>query len=224
MSADRLLSIFITGSVLASAVGLVLHHDLRALRAGSRCHSMASVGCYRGDGRMLARSVRATCRAAPNGCMVATVSDDTAGDARELILGALDGEQADLIVWDDETRRWRRSRARAASTSRLELAWQLVSRPVGRLLLMGTDTVTPDYYRFTKWRMVQRLLSAIKDVFATQALLGALGVRADGARGGVGAAGAWVSASCTSSFTSSCRSRTHAIARHCVRLQLSPLP
>ncbi|KAG8470689.1 hypothetical protein KFE25_009110 [Diacronema lutheri] len=123
----------------------------------------------------------------------AEIADPRVGTARELlVLGVLPGEHADRIEWDGDARRWRRARGGAAADSQLGMAWHFVSRPLARLLLMGTDAVTLDYYRFTKWRMAQRLFSAVKDVFATQALLGALGVRADGARGGVAAAGAWI--------------------------------
>lgn len=150
---------------------------------------LVSTSICAGSSRTMARtgSPRTARRAVPMG---QARSAEGAGGPCELVLGALDGERPDRIVWDGE--RWHRARTPVASESRLGSAWQLVSRPAARLLLMGSDTVTSDYYRFSKWRMVQRLLSAVKDVFATQALLGALGVRTDGARSGVAAAGAWI--------------------------------
>jgi hypothetical protein len=144
--------------------------------------------------RMVARrAYQPACRALGCANAASSAPPPSGPPARpQLVLGALGDQSADRIEWDEHKRRWRRMGASAPATTRLRGAWQFIARPAARLLLMGRDTVTPEYYRFTYWRMLQRLLSAIKDVFATQALLGALGVRADGARNGAAAAGAWI--------------------------------
>lgn len=98
---------------------------------------------------------------------------------------------ADTIEWDAARRRWRRTLPQEPTSGLPSSLTRVVLRPLARLFLMRREAVTPDYYTFTFWRMAQRLLSAAKDVFATQALLGALGVRSDGAVGSV-AAGAWI--------------------------------
>ena len=50
--------------------------------------------------------------------------------------------------------------------------------------------LTPDYYKFTSWRVTQRFLSATTSVFGTQSLLLAIGVKST--KIGVAAATTWV--------------------------------
>ncbi|CAN0517451.1 unnamed protein product, partial [Ectocarpus sp. 8 AP-2014] len=52
------------------------------------------------------------------------------------------------------------------------------------------EDVTPDYYHFTFWRMFQRFVAGTINVFGTQALLLALGIKAK--RLGAAAAMSWV--------------------------------
>eukprot|EP01031_Cornospumella_fuschlensis_P034922 gene34922-42291_t len=53
-----------------------------------------------------------------------------------------------------------------------------------------TGDLSPDYYRFSAWRVVQRLIGSTNNVFGTQALLLALGLRKD--KIGLAAASSWV--------------------------------
>ncbi|CAM9553325.1 unnamed protein product [Laminaria digitata] len=52
------------------------------------------------------------------------------------------------------------------------------------------EDVTPDYYHFTLWRMFQRFVAGTVNVFGTQALLLALGIKSR--RLGAAAAMSWV--------------------------------
>uniref|UniRef100_A0A0G4G9L5 Protein root UVB sensitive/RUS domain-containing protein n=1 Tax=Chromera velia CCMP2878 TaxID=1169474 RepID=A0A0G4G9L5_9ALVE len=75
----------------------------------------------------------------------------------------------------------------AASLSRLPGMERVVTTVQHALL---PDNVTPDYYSYTFWRMVQRFLSATVNVFGTQALLLALGIKSRNL--GAAAALSWV--------------------------------
>ena len=55
---------------------------------------------------------------------------------------------------------------------------------------LPTGPLTPDYYRFTLWRVTQRFLSATTSVFGAQSLLLAIGVKSS--KIGVAAATTWV--------------------------------
>jgi len=63
-------------------------------------------------------------------------------------------------------------------------------RPVLRSAFLP-DGVTSDYYRYIRWRIVQRFLSAVVHVFGTQCLLLGLGIK-NGRGLGIGAALNWV--------------------------------
>ncbi|CAN0146494.1 unnamed protein product, partial [Hapterophycus canaliculatus] len=72
---------------------------------------------------------------------------------------------------------------------------QRVKGAVGSLQLLLQhwfipEDVTPDYYHFTFWRMFQRFVAGTINVFGTQALLLALGIKAR--RLGAAAAMSWV--------------------------------
>jgi hypothetical protein len=56
---------------------------------------------------------------------------------------------------------------------------------------MPRGNITGDYYIYTKWRAIQRLIASTSSVFGTQALVMALGVRS-GKGLGIAAATAWV--------------------------------
>ncbi|KAJ1616753.1 vitamin B6 photo-protection and homoeostasis-domain-containing protein [Pavlovales sp. CCMP2436] len=156
----------------AGAVLLIHRNDLRR---SARSGAGAVLPIHRDGLRRLERSGSCVAAAAANRDGVAPRS--------ELVLGELSGERADRLEWDG--RAWRRVCVSEPASSPLDSAIQrVVLRPLARLLLMKSDAVRPEYYTFTKWRMLQRMLSAIKDVFATQALLGALG--------GAAATGAWI--------------------------------
>ena len=69
-----------------------------------------------------------------------------------------------------------------------------LKRFLSRCFLPGGD-ITPDYYRYTLWRIGQRLVSATSAVFGTQALLMALGVSSSSSSSsllGIHAATMWV--------------------------------
>lgn len=70
-----------------------------------------------------------------------------------------------------------------------------LKRFLSKCFLPGGD-ITPDYYRYTLWRIGQRLVSATSAVFGTQALLMALGVSSSSSSSssllGIHAATMWV--------------------------------
>ncbi|CAM9726940.1 unnamed protein product [Ectocarpus fasciculatus] len=94
------------------------------------------------------------------------------------------------IVWDESKERFVEAESlRDRSNS------QKVRGAVGGLQLLLRhwfipEDVTPDYYHFTFWRMFQRFVAGTINVFGTQALLLALGIKAK--RLGAAAAMSWV--------------------------------
>ncbi|RYY77656.1 hypothetical protein EON63_18325 [archaeon] len=71
-----------------------------------------------------------------------------------------------------------------AHTNTIKLAPFLLSS------FIPTGDLSPDYYRFSTWRVIQRLIGSTNNVFGTQALLLALGLKKD--KIGLAAASSWV--------------------------------
>ncbi|CEM16729.1 unnamed protein product [Vitrella brassicaformis CCMP3155] len=96
------------------------------------------------------------------------------------------------IIWDQDTKRFFISSvAQSVDGEHLPLA-KHIPRKIKDTLKSAfvPDNVTPDYYGYTRWRAFQRLVSATANVFGTQALLLALGIKAR--RLGQAAAVSWV--------------------------------
>ncbi|CAB1096949.1 unnamed protein product [Ectocarpus sp. CCAP 1310/34] len=112
------------------------------------------------------------------------------GGGRGWTLKEQEGPAWTEIVWDESKERFVE-----ADSLRDRSNSQRVRGAVGGLQLLLRhwfipEDVTPDYYHFTFWRMFQRFVAGTINVFGTQALLLALGIKAK--RLGAAAAMSWV--------------------------------
>ena len=77
------------------------------------------------------------------------------------------------VIWDDRTLSF-------IPAAKLELRHERIQALIKRIFInsfIPSGEISPHYYQFTFWRMMQRLVSATSSVFGTQALLLALGIK-----------------------------------------------
>jgi hypothetical protein len=94
-------------------------------------------------------------------------------DAQPVFTETYDGLRKHRVAWDAAHQRFKV----VTESSH----WGGFGLRTGRFLKLTflPDNVTPDYYTYTKWRVLQRLVSATVSVFGTRALLLALGVKTE---------------------------------------------
>ncbi|CAM9150574.1 unnamed protein product [Phaeothamnion confervicola] len=117
-------------------------------------------------------------------------ADGAVGGTVPFLLVEEDGPIRARLTWDNDSGRFANVKlpADAGSGARLQ-GWLGGAKAFLRHSFIPDD-VTPDYFRFTGWRVFQRFVAATVSVFGTQALLLALGIKAR--RLGAAAAITWV--------------------------------
>ena len=106
------------------------------------------------------------------------------GRAPPIFVESYDGMRKQRVAWDAERRRFQVMTHPTHGDS--------LEARIKRYLCQSflPDHVTPDYYNYTKWRVLQRLISATVSVFGTRALLLALGLKTE--RVGLAATFNWI--------------------------------
>lgn len=97
----------------------------------------------------------------------------SASSAGPTFMETYDGMRRHKVAWDAKRRRF--------SVVQHRMPGDGLTARVQRYLRQSflPEHVTPDYYHYTKWRVLQRLISATVSVFGTRALLLALGLKTE---------------------------------------------